>query len=87
MSTADIHPATAPRFIALIPCAGAGLRAGGDLPKQYQSIAGQAMVLHTLAAFAKVVRITQTVVVISPDDSTFESLNSNAQVLRCGGFR
>jgi 2-C-methyl-D-erythritol 4-phosphate cytidylyltransferase / 2-C-methyl-D-erythritol 2,4-cyclodiphosphate synthase len=73
------------RFIALIPCAGAGLRAGGDIPKQYQNIAGKAMVLHTLAAFAKVERISKTVVVVSPDDSIFESLNSNAKVLRCGG--
>jgi 2-C-methyl-D-erythritol 4-phosphate cytidylyltransferase / 2-C-methyl-D-erythritol 2,4-cyclodiphosphate synthase len=72
-------------FIALIPCAGAGLRAGGDLPKQYQSIAGQAMVLHTLTAFAMVERISKTVVVVSPDDSIFESFDTNAQVLRCGG--
>jgi 2-C-methyl-D-erythritol 4-phosphate cytidylyltransferase / 2-C-methyl-D-erythritol 2,4-cyclodiphosphate synthase len=79
------------RFIALIPCAGAGLRAGGEQPKQYQNIAGKAMVLHTLAAFAAVTRIAQTVVVVAPDDSTFESLESlesfgsTVHVLRCGG--
>jgi len=76
---------TSPRFFALIPCAGAGLRAGGDAPKQYQLIAGKAMVLHTLDAFAAVTRITKTVVVVSPDDATFASFNANADILPCGG--
>jgi 2-C-methyl-D-erythritol 4-phosphate cytidylyltransferase / 2-C-methyl-D-erythritol 2,4-cyclodiphosphate synthase len=78
-----------PRFIALIPCAGAGLRAGGHQPKQYQNVAGQPMVLHTLAAFAAVTRITKTVVVLSPEDALFESLepfDGTADVLRCGGI-
>ena len=43
-----------PRFFALIPCAGTGSRAGTDGPKQYQPLAGQPMVMHTLAAFAGV---------------------------------
>ncbi len=73
------------RFFALIPCAGAGLRAGGDVPKQYQTIAGKAMVLHTLDAFAKVDRIAKTVVVLSPDDVTFRAFNANADILLCGG--
>ena len=79
---------SSPRFFALIPCAGAGLRAGGrvlNLPKQYQTIAGKPMVLHTLDAFAAVTRIAKTVVVVSPDDVAFASLNSDADVLPCGG--
>jgi 2-C-methyl-D-erythritol 4-phosphate cytidylyltransferase/2-C-methyl-D-erythritol 2,4-cyclodiphosphate synthase len=77
-----------PKFFALIPCAGAGLRAGGsllNLPKQYQPIAGKPMVLHTLHAFAKVERIAKTVVVVSPDDVTFASLNADADIIPCGG--
>jgi 2-C-methyl-D-erythritol 4-phosphate cytidylyltransferase / 2-C-methyl-D-erythritol 2,4-cyclodiphosphate synthase len=77
--------ATPPRLFALIPCAGAGLRAGGDLPKQYQTIAGKPMVLHTLDAFAKVGRIAKTVVVVSKDDVTFASFNADADILPCGG--
>ncbi len=73
------------RFFALIPCAGAGLRAGGDAPKQYQTIAGKPMVLHTLDAFAAVSRIAKTVVVVSPNDATFTTLNANADILPCGG--
>ncbi|MGA8515360.1 MAG: 2-C-methyl-D-erythritol 4-phosphate cytidylyltransferase, partial [Burkholderiaceae bacterium] len=44
------------QFFALIPCGGSGSRAGTSLPKQYQPIAGQPMVAHTLAAFAAVPR-------------------------------
>ncbi len=88
-----MNATSTPRLIALIPCAGAGLRAGGELPKQYQNIAGKAMVLHTLDAFSKVARIAQTVVVVSPEDAVFESLavfgstvfGSTVDVLRCGG--
>jgi 2-C-methyl-D-erythritol 4-phosphate cytidylyltransferase/2-C-methyl-D-erythritol 2,4-cyclodiphosphate synthase len=74
-----------PKFFAFIPCAGAGMRAGGDAPKQYQGIAGKAMVLHTLDAFAAVTRITKTVVVVSPDDVTFRTFNADADILPCGG--
>ena len=74
-----------PKFFAFIPCAGAGMRAGGDVPKQYQAIAGKAMVLHTLDAFAAVTRITKTVVVVSPDDVTFRTFNADADILPCGG--
>ena len=74
-----------PRFFALIPCAGAGLRAGGDSPKQYQTIAGKPMVLHTLDAFAKVDRIAKTLVVVSQGDATFASLNATVDIFHCGG--
>jgi 2-C-methyl-D-erythritol 4-phosphate cytidylyltransferase len=56
------------RFFAVIPCAGFGSRAGTATPKQYQAIAGLPMVVHTLKAFAGVVRMTHGVLVLSPDD-------------------
>ena len=43
---------TSPRFHALVPCAGTGSRAGTPMPKQYQMVAGQVMVMHTLQALA-----------------------------------
>ncbi|MEI8028377.1 MAG: 2-C-methyl-D-erythritol 4-phosphate cytidylyltransferase [Comamonadaceae bacterium] len=73
------------RYWALIPCAGSGSRAGTDNPKQYQPLAGQAMVMHTLAAFAGVTRLSDVVVVLAPDDKFFESLNSRSMVAHCGG--
>ena len=59
------------RCWALIPCAGMGSRMGLDGPKQYQSLAGKPMVLHTLAAFAEVSRISSVLVVVSPGDSFY----------------
>jgi len=84
-----------PRFFALIPCAGLGSRAvalsadtasGQRLPKQYQAIAGRAMVLHTLEAFAQVPRITRCLVVVAPDDDFFSTTSSTGcEVEACGG--
>lgn len=83
-----LKPSTAPRCWALIPCAGTGSRAGAAGPKQYQVLAGKPMVLHTLAAFAEVPRIDQTLLVVSPDDGFFhtpQALNDSFLVASCGG--
>lgn len=56
---------------ALVPCAGAGERAGAGVPKQYRRLAGASVVAHTLAALAAVPRIVQTLVVLAPDDTQF----------------
>lgn len=58
---------------ALVPCAGVGSRAGSPQvqpfqAKQFQNVAGQAMVMHTLQALAGVARIRQGWVVESPDN-------------------
>ncbi len=73
------------RFFALIPCAGHGSRSGAVGPKQYQVIAGQPMVLHTLAAFAAVPRLAATLVVVSPGDTFFDRQNAMVLVAACGG--
>ena len=79
-----------PRCYALVPCAGVGLRAGVDGPKQYALLRGQAVVAHTLAALAAVPRIVATLVLLAPDDSTFERhvpgfVGERGWVARCGG--
>jgi 2-C-methyl-D-erythritol 4-phosphate cytidylyltransferase len=63
-----LHRPTPIRFFAVIPCAGFGSRAGTATPKQYQSIAGLPMVVHTLKAFAGVQRMAKGVLVLAPDD-------------------
>jgi len=78
-------PVTSSRLWALIPCAGTGSRAGADGPKQYQPIAGQPMVLHTLAAFAAVRRLAGVLVVVSAGDRFFESQNAICLIAPCGG--
>ena len=61
-----------PRCFALVPCAGSGSRAGSFNPKQYEPVAGQPLVAHTLAALSRVARIEATLVVLAPDDEQFE---------------
>ena len=63
----------AARCYALVPCAGVGLRAGAAGPKQYATLAGRAVVAHTLAALAEVPRLTATLVVLAPQDAAFEA--------------
>jgi len=58
-----------PLFHALIPCAGTGSRAGTSIPKQYQLVAGQPMVMHTLQALARVPQLVSGWVILSPGDS------------------
>ncbi|RRD57691.1 2-C-methyl-D-erythritol 4-phosphate cytidylyltransferase [Comamonadaceae bacterium OH2545_COT-014] len=58
-----------PRCFALLPCAGSGSRAGTPQPKQYQTVAGQPLVRHTLAALAQVPRVACTLVVVAPGDT------------------
>ncbi len=76
---------TAPRYWALIACAGSGSRAGADGPKQYQLLAGQPLVLHTLAAFAAVARIGNIAVIVAPGDTFFESVNATYLIAARGG--
>jgi 2-C-methyl-D-erythritol 4-phosphate cytidylyltransferase len=83
MATSDSK--TNPRFYALVPCAGTGSRAGTVGPKQYERIAGQPLVWHTLAALAAVKRIARTLVVVAPGDGFFERNPTSALVVSCGG--
>src|SRR3990167_10602978 len=83
-----LTPTAAPRCWALIPCAGTGSRAGAAGPKQYQLLAGQPMVMHTLAAFAAVPRIARTLVGVAADDAFFASQTLNDArflIAACGG--
>lgn len=73
------------RLWALIPCAGTGSRSGADGPKQYQSVAGKPMVLHTLEAFAAVKRLAAVMVVVSAGDSFFDAGNAPVLIAACGG--
>ncbi|MEI4232164.1 bifunctional 2-C-methyl-D-erythritol 4-phosphate cytidylyltransferase/2-C-methyl-D-erythritol 2,4-cyclodiphosphate synthase [Roseovarius sp. D22-M7] len=52
---------------ALIVAAGSGTRAGGDLPKQWQSLAGRRVIDWTLDAFLAVPDITSITVVVPPE--------------------
>lgn len=40
------------QYFLVMPCAGSGLRAGGDVAKQYQSLAGLPLVVRSLKNLA-----------------------------------
>ena len=82
----DRTPST--RFHALIPCAGMGSRAGTVQPKQYQQVAGQPMVMHTLQALAQVPQLSSAWVILSPDDGHVwaeQGWPAHFQRVACGG--
>ena len=70
---------------ALIPCAGTGSRAGSEGPKQYQCVAGQPMVRHTLAAFVAVPGLAGVLVVVSEGDDFFDAEDATVSIAACGG--
>jgi 2-C-methyl-D-erythritol 4-phosphate cytidylyltransferase len=79
-----------PRCFALVPCAGVGQRAGTAGPKQYEALAGRAVVAHTLAALTAVPRLAATLVVLAADDRLFEGqvpdwAGAGRWLARCGG--
>lgn len=84
---------TKSRIVAIVPAAGSGTRMGDALSKQYLPLNDKPMILHTLAAMARVVRINSIVVVISADDPHWDAtfaladtqLQSRVQVHRVGG--
>lgn len=66
---------TAPEhFFALLPCAGAGQRAGTAQPKQYEPVAGVPLVVHTLRALAAVPALKRGLVVVAADDTRMAPL-------------
>lgn len=52
----------------VVPAAGRGVRAGGDIPKQYQALAGRPLIEHTLERLAAHPRITGLLVTLAADD-------------------
>ena len=90
----SVSPSAPGDYWALLPCAGTGSRAvaadahasAPGLPKQYHLVAGQPMVLHTLAAFAGVNRLRGTLVAVAPGDHFLDAYaNPSFFTVDCGG--
>ncbi|HEU0159000.1 MAG TPA: 2-C-methyl-D-erythritol 4-phosphate cytidylyltransferase, partial [Hyphomicrobiaceae bacterium] len=56
------------RVAAVVVAAGRGLRAGGDLPKQYRRLAGQPVIFPSLSMLARHPAISAVQPVIHADD-------------------
>ncbi|HEX6216575.1 MAG TPA: bifunctional 2-C-methyl-D-erythritol 4-phosphate cytidylyltransferase/2-C-methyl-D-erythritol 2,4-cyclodiphosphate synthase [Vicinamibacterales bacterium] len=59
----------ASQVAAIVVAAGRGLRAGGDVPKQYRSLHGRPVIVPSLAAFARHGNVSLVQPVIHPDDA------------------
>ena len=64
------------RLWAVVPAAGAGLRLGGDIPKQYREVAGAPLMEHTLRALLQSRDIDGVVVAMDPVDSRADTIAS-----------
>ena len=59
---------------AIVPAAGVGKRVGGNLPKQYMPLQGQALIWWTLKRLLALSELSQVTVVISADDEYWQDL-------------
>jgi len=62
-------------FSLIVPAAGIGQRAGGDVPKQYQLLAGKTVLEQTLEVFLALPGLQQMVVALHPEDKYFSGLS------------
>ena len=76
---------------ALLPTAGTGSRLGGQLPKQFQELAGKPMLFYALEAFLKSPQIESIWIGVSPSFidnpilKTISSINKEVHFLASGG--
>jgi 2-C-methyl-D-erythritol 4-phosphate cytidylyltransferase len=66
-----------PRYWAVIPAAGVGVRMGAASPKQYLTLRGRTVLEHSLARISAHPRITATVLVIAENDREWPRLAEN----------
>lgn len=77
------------RFIVLIPCAGVGMRFGGDVPKQYIQINSKTILEHTVDKFKCLDIISQVIIICSVEDSYIDvispCLGPTVKIMKVGG--
>ncbi|WP_342344598.1 bifunctional 2-C-methyl-D-erythritol 4-phosphate cytidylyltransferase/2-C-methyl-D-erythritol 2,4-cyclodiphosphate synthase [Vannielia litorea] len=78
-------PADTPHIAALIVAAGRGTRAGGGIPKQYQSLGGMPLLSRTVAVFAAHEKVAAVVVVIGEGDGPLAEATLPEGVARVTG--
>jgi 2-C-methyl-D-erythritol 4-phosphate cytidylyltransferase len=65
---------TAAKYWALVPAAGAGMRMGSAVPKQYLQLGSQTVLEHTLDRLLECERIAGVVLVLAPADEYWPAL-------------
>ncbi|WP_266182527.1 2-C-methyl-D-erythritol 4-phosphate cytidylyltransferase [Dyella humicola] len=75
-------------FWCVVPAAGRGARVGGDIPKQYLPLAGQALILHTLQRLSAHPLIAGLMIVLGAEDPHWpglDQLNGKPVLTTLGG--
>lgn len=72
---------------AVIVAAGRGTRAGGEIPKQWQQLAGQRVIDWTIAAFETCDAVDRIVLVLHPDDLSLVSVRPGLTIAPGGNTR
>ncbi len=81
----------AQKLWAVVPAAGVGSRMHSDTPKQFLTIAGKPILVHSVAALLNCGLIDSVLVVVAPNDSQSESLlqlafnDKRLQIVHAGG--
>lgn len=78
----------ADKFILLIPCAGSSVRFGGNIPKQYVTIAGKTILEHTLNVFIPLEQIHSILLVSTINDpyiNSYKNLSDKISIKKVGG--
>lgn len=66
------------KYWVIIPAAGSGLRFGGAIPKQYQSLLGKPIIEHTVAKFLYHPQVEKIVVALDAKDYFWHRLRLDA---------
>lgn len=79
-----------PKYVALVPAAGTGMRMGEAVPKQYRILAGRPMLYHAVSALSDCDSIDAVFVVLAPADTIWASwpwdeFGARLTPLYCGG--
>src|SRR5665811_404456 len=81
MRQSGVSPAM-PDVAAVIVAAGRGVRAGGELPKQFRQIGGEIMLRRTLSMFVEAENVGRVLPVIHPEDiALFQAAAANMTML------
>ncbi|HEX8458473.1 MAG TPA: 2-C-methyl-D-erythritol 4-phosphate cytidylyltransferase [Pyrinomonadaceae bacterium] len=67
--------------VAIIVAAGRGVRAGGEVPKQFRMVGGAPLILHTLRRFEACAAVDE-IVLVAPVEETNALLATNAAELK-----
>lgn len=75
-------------YVVVVPAAGKGHRMGSAVPKQYLTIQGKSILIHTLEKLLSYPYFSQVILVLHPEDSYWSSLkfyHPKLQVYKVGG--